>query len=62
MKTKLIMTDDKGKEIHYTVVSGGFDLQSAVRMAVGRANFEMNRHADLNWTTAIIKVERWVNE
>jgi hypothetical protein len=61
MKTSVTLIDDKGKELHYTVIVGGFDLGSTVRMAVGRAMFEMKRQADLDWETAIIRVKRWDN-
>ena len=61
MRTKVVLMDDTGKELHYTKIYGGFDLGSTVRMAVGRAMFEMKRQADLDWETAIIRVKRWDN-
>jgi hypothetical protein len=59
MRTQVSLLDSKGKVLHHTEIVGGFDLDSALRMALGRAKFEMDRNTDVNWTTAQIVVTRW---
>jgi hypothetical protein len=59
MKTWLTLKNEKGVILHHTEIAGGFDLGSTVRMAIGRAKFEMDKEADTNWTKAYIEVQRW---
>jgi hypothetical protein len=59
MRTQVDLMDEKSKVLHHTEIVGGFDIESAVRMALGRTKFEMDRSTDVNWTTAMIVVTRW---
>jgi len=59
MRTQLTLMDKDGNVLHHQEIVGGFDLASTVHMAIGRTNFEMDRKADMNWTTAQIVVTRW---
>lgn len=58
MKTKITLSNEKGHPIYWLDIDGGFDLKSAVQMAIGRTLFEMGKEVDLNWETAQITVER----
>ena len=61
MRVNVVLLDKNNKEVGEVTTLGGFDLASGVRQATSRIQFEMGKEADLNWTKAIISVERWNN-
>jgi hypothetical protein len=59
MRVNVVLLDKENKIVGEVTTLGGFDLISGVRQATGRITHEMGKNADLNWTKAIINVDRW---